>query len=747
MNRVFASLYVVFFLSVQMIFADEIKTLSVEYSMDNFSLIYDSVGCVNILSYCYNVDYDEIPDEPALPLIPLNVLISSEKDFNGITVNCLKKPILDNVVLAANPIPMKIGAFDEDIKVVQPLYEDKVYPSNCIKYVSTTFVENNTLLNFLVCPFEYDAINKRLFFIEKIDLNIRLRPSVDRAIISQRNESMHSIIENLIINPDELDVFKKDVSRIGNEEEIEYVIITSSKLALAFQPLIRWKKMKGVRSKVISDGYIERHYEGATMQEKIKSCLYDFYKNRGLKYVLLGGDEVIVPAQGCYGIVAGKTQDKNIPTDLYYACFDGNFRWDGDGDGIYGEIEDNIVMTPSVFVTRIPVRTAKDVAAFVSKLICYEQRPILNEWNDYILMSGKKLWGYESSHSDAELKGDKLYENYIAPFLKKRKFYDTYTDFAGGAGYTLNSANLQEQLSQGYAFVDMITHGSRISWALEEGRYVSEDAKRMSSLNASIITTMACSTNAFDGIEEPCLSEAFIRNDSNGVVAYLGCSREGWGTVGPYLGVSLQYEARFYQNLFSSSLKDKNYGAIVAAAKMGMLNFCGSYGSSRWVQFGLNPIGDPEMPIYITKPLTFHSATVMCGLDEVVVDAQEDGCTICVMSNDGGFNDGHTYYDVRKGVRTAIFSGITSNVTVCITKQNFIPKVFDLAYTYIQNKTIDGNIEYDSNVIKVGTGVIPLKEEGPVVFDGKTITLKSDIIYMEPEITVTKNAELILLNK
>ena len=46
-------------------------------------------------------------------------------------------------------------------------------------------------------------------------------------------------------------------------------------------------------------------------------------------------------------------------------------------------------------------------------------------------------------------------------------FYDTWTDFVGGANYDLTPDKLQEQMEKGYAFFDMISHGTRNGFSCE----------------------------------------------------------------------------------------------------------------------------------------------------------------------------------------------------------------------------------------------------------------------------------------
>ena len=627
-------------------------------------------------------------------------------------------------------------------------------PSSMAKYIGTSIMDGYTILNFLVCPFKYDVQNKKLYLVERITITIHLTETLSTTNSSNSvGNNMGEIVKLLVVNAGDMGTSHIGTTSTAANENVEYVVVTSSALAASFNPIIQWKKTKGVVSKILTIEEIIANYNGATTPIKIKKCLYDLYQNKGLKYVLLGGDDTVVPVQGCYGS-AGSYVDNTIPTDLFFACFGGDFNWDADGDGIYGETTDGINMTPSIFVTRVPVRTSADVEAFTLKLLAYEKTPAVNGWNNNLLMTGTRLWAnYSSTQSDAEAKGDNLYETYIQPYWNgmRKKFYDTYTDFSGGSNYTLNSTNLQTQLGNGYTFFDMATHGSQTVWALESGSYSSPNASNLNNSNFTLITTMACLTNAFDsstngGTNDPCLSEAFIRNANSGVIAYLGCSRYGWGYSGGTrtLGPSLQYEAQYYKNLFSTDIQNKNYGRIVAAAKAAMVNSSGSYNSYRWVQFGLNPIGDPEMPIYTTVPTEFNNCNVQYGNGSVIVNTGVAGCTICVMSKD---DSGQSYYDVRNNVENATFTNIPSNVSICITKQNYIPKVFESSSIYIQNETVIGPKTYNAETIKVGTSVTSEKPTGPVVFNGGTVQLNAKHIIIEPETTINKNTEFNMSNQ
>lgn len=754
MNKIIFSLLVLL-VPLQVLNAETTKSEVVTFKQSDFSFSRNDRGELVISSKVLNACYDENSNEPGLPLVPVNIFIPQNSAYKSLEVEVNESLIEDNIIIAPNPTPM----ITDSITSAAPnsgrmQLAIKNYPSSTAKYVGTSMMDGYTILNLLVCPFRYDAQDKKLYFVERITISINLSESLAPVISSNAlGNNMSDIVKLLVVNAEEFETSNISTTSTTTNENVEYVVITSSALASSFVPLIQWKKTKGIPAKVFTIEEITANYTGATTPMKIKSCLYDLYQNKGLKYVLLGGDDTVVPVQGCYGH-AGSYVDNTIPTDLFFACFGGNFNWDADGNGIYGEITDGINMTPSIFVTRVPVRTSADVESFASKLLAYEKTPTTNGWNNNLLMSGTKLWAnYSSTQSDAEAKGDNLYETWIQPYWsgQRKKFYDSYTDFSGGANYTLNAANLESQLGNGYTFFDMATHGSQTVWALESGSYNSSNASSLNNSNFTIITTMACLTNAFDtstngGTNDPCLSEAFIRNANSGIIAYLGCSRYGWGYAGGTrtLGPSLQYEAQYYKNLFSTDIQNKNYGRIVAAAKAAMVSSSGSYNSHRWVQFGLNPIGDPEMPIYTTVPAEFDNCNVQYGNGNVTVNTGVSGCTVCVMSKD---DCGQSYYEVRYDVENATFTNIPSNVSICITKQNYIPKVLESSSIYIQNETVVGPKTYNAETIKVGTSVTSEKPTGPVVFNGGTVLLNAKHIIIEPETTINNNTEFKMSNQ
>lgn len=360
---------------------------------------------------------------------------------------------------------------------------------------------------------------------------------------------------------------------------------------------------------------------------------------------------------------------------------------------------------------------------------------------------------------EAETLFDILY-NYggFKQYLKRVRFGDTCSDIENPYINYLDAKNLSIQLSKGYNFMTMETHGTQTKWVLPydvigydtlEAQWPQAPEWKGNGYN-TIILTSACYTNAFDSTKslnaDPCLSESFIRSEQNGIVAYVGSSRQSWYKPGNLKkGAAMQYEIQFFKKLFSKDIKEKSFGAIVAAAKGAMISHCSKNGAERWTQFALNPIGDPEMPIFIEQPKSFNNIRITYSSGAMKISTGETGCRICIMSKN---DDGNTYYKVLKDKSSVSVTDIPVKTvcSICVTKPGFIPKVLESDYI-IQNETFTGSNKYDANQIIMGSSLTKSRPSGAVIYQSGNTTLTGNTVTIESETKAEKTVELIINNK
>ncbi|MDE5901103.1 MAG: hypothetical protein K2H33_07085 [Muribaculaceae bacterium] len=708
------------------------QTFSLTFSEDDFELLEEN-GILHILPDPeLFANYPE-ENRPALPLIPADCSVSGIVAHVKTTPTFTKRLIRSNVVLAQAPVPVPSSSVIQQTRVEEPAYAHNIYPESNCEYITSSDLDDKTKLYFLSCPFVYDAAQKELYFIDSMNVDL-LVDSVD---------------------PEPAGSSKTEAAKAtSTNEKIDYVIITNNALKPSFERLAQWKKTKGLYSKIVTIEEIKSKYGQAT-PHYIKQYLKDLYTSNKLTYALLGGDDSVVPAIKCKIMVKTPEDEEDIPTDLYYACFNGDFDWNANKNSIIGEVNDKVDLTPQIYVTRVPVREPEQVKAFIDKQLAYERSP---KWGNKILMSGAELhWNKVidgETVSDAQIKGQILIDHSIKPIWKGNiiRCYDTYTDLFDSHGYPIlgEPYAIKAQLSLGYDFLNMESHGAPAYWRLiNYSQYTCQMATEQENTGHTHIVTSACKTNMFDDPEGPCLSESFIRNPSSGVISYLGSSRSGWGystdAKTPRLGPSQQYESSFFINLLKNPQNDKNYGKIVAQAKKEMISKCND-NAFRSVMFGLNPIGDPETPIFVETPKKLDTGISYRNAGKITLDAKPKGTRICIMS---ASDYGQSFYKVVCDNKATSYTfpdfpvGITCNL--CFTKQGYIP--INLTLCLLQNETLTGTNVYTSkDCMSAGPNLTSSRPSGPVVIQSGTTTINADMIKLWSDVTVAKNATLILNN-
>ncbi len=470
--------------------------------------------------------------------------------------------------------------------------------------------------------------------------------------------------------------------------DVDYLIITSPDLVSSFTELRDWKTRIGYPAEIISTSTIYANYTGVDNQAKIRACIKDYYDNKGTRFVLLGGDSPVVPDRDTYIYVIPSVQYTDMPCDFYYACLDGT--WDGDGDGVYGETDDNCDYDPEVHVGRLPIRNATQALAAISKIMAYEKNPPTSNFARNIMFSGMKLWntgvgadlGYPYNPSDAEVKGDIIYNDSIGTYWAHAatnpadKFYDTKTswDTTTNGDYPLTAANLKTKFAEkSYNYLMMLTHGNYTVWSMESGGFWTSDAAAMTNTSPVIIYTIACLANGFDAAE-PCLSEAFIRNPNGGAVAYMGCSREGWGTSDFQIweGVSESWSRRFFTYVFDGSENMLGTAFTAHRAYYGLAAKDDAY--VRHLFYGVNLMGDPAMMLLTDDPATLSVTTPYSVTTEqttVTIDVGVVGAMVCLYREPDIYAYGLTGSDGK--FNATIDAATNGKVDFVVTAQNYLP--------------------------------------------------------------------------
>jgi hypothetical protein len=594
---------------------------------------------------------DSIPGEstPGSPSLPTR-LVSIEIP-PGATVNNVSAQAEESIFKAGLDIyptqPQTPTSKDYSVEFVQP--DPDVYgssqkiPESIAVNDGTRRVRGKTYVTLRLNPVRYIPKSQELYLAHSIKVTINcLTPAIPPATTEIENEqifdaplgfsdvpfqTMDQIIDDRASVLDNQQSFIK----ISSLMRYDYLIITKAEFVDAFQRLADHRHdFNSYSVNILTIEDINDQYDGtrpdgkSDLQTKIRNAIADYVQNNGTTYVVLGGDNTIVPDRDTY-VSVGSYKENHMPTDLYYAGLDGT--WDEwDMDGIYGEAYVNSNwsqnegdLSADVLLGRIPIQTANQATDYINKVIAYETQPS-TEILKKMLIGGMKLWNRYSdsgrpdetltdghmqfrdrdhqSVSDAEIWGRRMYRDTVEKYFQNNQIsylFDTLTswDTNNAGSFASSRDHMISKFNEGWNFMTYSTHGNTNIWATENNYFKDSHAMKLEKLTA-FVYTIACITGAFD--RERSLSEGFIRNPNGGAIAYMGCSRYGWGSPGSYHGgTSIMYQRKFYEKVFKNNIS--NVGEAFNAHKAVYIPSSSYNGSYRWVQFGMNLQGDPAIEI------------------------------------------------------------------------------------------------------------------------------------------------------
>jgi len=721
--------------------------------------VYDVVG----VSYC---PFMSKVGGPMLPVKGVQLVVPPDAKVGSVTVlsfDEVEVPGIYNIFPAQPPQPVGTSFLElEFVEPCQAVYAStSPYPGALVECVGDGFLAGYHIVTFSVYPLQYLPLEKKLVLYTTIKFIVNLEPSTDCAIKVERRtmssqELYEAMVKSLVENPSDVETFSPKVRLVDScasggfepsefpstcGSPVEYVIITADGFVADFQTFACWKTLKGVPAVVRTVSWIEANYPGCDLQERIRNFIKEAYSKWGTQWVLLGGDTDIIPDRK---VEWNWFESCDIPTDLYYSDLDR--EWNGDGDAYFGEANDNVDLTPDLFVGRAPVETSSEVAVFVNKILTYEKNP-----NPTYITDQGALFMAVQGWSGASCKQD-ISNNLIPGHISVWKLYDNLT-----GDHKLNSNNALYRMNMGYHFINHVDHSSvnmmgTDIWGSPSGGNIG--SSHMDSLtndgNFSILWTMGCSPNAFD---HDSISEHFILSPGGGGVAFLGNTREG-------LTPQTEQDKRFFRFIFDDAFFDyslHHIGMAFASTQGGWIGNVYSY--------LMNLLGDPEMPVWTNAPsslaLDIQPSAMLIGPHSVTVSVKDasttlpvENATVCL------YKEGEVYaYGETDASGTISFTvkpdtpGMAvSGIRVTLTAQNYLPyegtiSIYPIGivgnpYLYYMDHDILDAGYYTDGVADAGeTITIPVTLRNIGTGDAINVGTTLSLCTADPYVTITDDYE------
>jgi hypothetical protein len=594
------------------------------------------------------------PGYPNLPLAVYNVVIPPDAEVTGVDVISLSTAPLSgelNIHPSQRPQVLSKPAQAFVPPEAEAYSSSQAYPAAMIGFTRSGVMGGYRIAGIRVAPLRYYAAQKRLEMATRIEVAVRYernRHDVVRLDKSQV-DLMGQNVRALVRNPEQVAGWAP-TTRLTTDSLCDMLLITSSARAANFQSFVDWKTRRGIKTVVMKTESIYSNYSGRDNQEKIRNCVKDYWQNHGLKWVLIGGDDGIVPVRTCRLTVEGNTED--IASDMYYA--DLQYSWDSNNNDLFGEMEDSVDLFYDVFIGRTPVDNASDVATFFAKDTMFEKHQDTTRLKRALYGSTMLFDPYHG----------KVINHIIA---------NTFP--SGWTPAHLEDPNYgvyAESLSQGFQLSHVAAHGNPYTFSVMDIDEVPGLTNGFTRLN--FVNSMACESGWFDGQE--CLAEALVKASNGGCIACMLNSRYGFGYP-PALGPSELLDLQFYRYFLQGAVTQ--FGTIGMLSKDYFNSLAMDQEVWRWCVFELNLFGDPTLFVWSEKPKTLTVTkpdSVPTGIQVLRITAKTGstpvkGALVCLSKGTETYARGWT--NSQGWVDLLVDPTTTGNLDLSVSAQNFYP--------------------------------------------------------------------------
>ena len=581
---------------------------------------------------------------------------------------------------------------EKDLGANQEIYSsDFFYPGVPIKLVFENSVAGRNVISVVFSPVQYNPVTGKIILTESVDFEIILEEDKVRTTYNDRIETLIPLVENKELIEIKQDKSSSEVEYYNEDSNVDYLIITNDELKPYYEPLAEWKRQKGLNAKIVTIDevyeYVDVLFELSPRDnaEKLRFYLRDLYNNKGLGWVLLGGDEDVLPIRYSYHSSTSSEidLDQQHIADLYFSDMDGD--WNLDQDNVWGETVDGVDLGADVFVARIPLKTPEDTQAIVEKMIQYEKNPG-NGNPDYVLSA--VLFGADHlinpwyNPTQPELVAEHIPYNFNKDFnsLNEKPSGDDANPISPFGWQVIG------ELNNGYGIISYFTHGSPTGIIVKSKGYVHVPRSYVVSnpsnegLNSidniennnkpSFVSSISCGNAMFDadkiplysGYPPPFIVEGFLKQPNSGAFAFLGNTRWGW------VGISYQLIQKFFD--YSLNLDQQPLAIALANTKLSFYYY-------RDQVFTVNLYGDPETRLYTEIPEQL-TQEISGDENEIVVDVSQNSvpvneATVTLTNSQGEYlksitdSNGQAIFDLNQ------FSLGINGLIVTSFKYNTIP--------------------------------------------------------------------------
>lgn len=710
MKKLSLFLIVLVFLASKLFSHETIKH-SYYFSLPTVKLQSDGTKLV-YLPNCYQAGKI---GEPTVPLQSIALLLPPDRIATNLRLTFKKREKLnENVVLSPKQRPRNEFESSHDQYFNQQIYSSESIYRGPDPQVQTHFFFGHSIALACFSPIEFIPASGEIFYYSEVEVEISTDFNSDANEIRKNYRSSKGVFQKLSKIVDNFDQVIGFYTTRNIDSNYDYLIVTISDFVDDYQPLAQFYNERGILTRIVTVEEIYQSTIGNDEAEKIRNYIIHQVQQNGIQYVLLAGDgdhsqsgEMQVPIRGFYCTVQSGSdvyEDRNIPSDLYYAALDGS--WNDDGDDRWGEPgEDDLL--PELAVARICADNSAEISAVLNKIMTYQSLPVVEDAIK-MLMVGEKMWNDPLSYGGDLLDlliGDRNDNGYFTVGMPSDLNFTYLYDRT--LGYWTPDI-LIENIDEGCNIIHHAGHSSSgMNMRLYRSNINNDNFINIDGINHlnPIVYSHGCLSAAIDVNDasgQDCIGEMMLEID-NFASAYVGNSRYGWFNEGQTEGPSLHLHREFISALYGDSVVA--IGAVHTLSRIRSAPFVTAPnqwepGALRWCFYCCNVLGDPAMSVWTHQIKEFSNVnypdkissvlsdiSIQTGVPRARVAISNEGKTLATtLANQSG--EATLHIDS---------TSISSILKLTITAQNYKPLVGQISFesTEINDYPSDNPISYD----------------------------------------------------
>ena len=562
--------------------------------------------------------------EPCLPAKGSYILLPQNTKITDIRVITGEKVSLGsgyNVMPVQQPVPLSQMDSAQFTVPDRNIYNsDQLFPGELFDIVGTYRFRGYEILVLMLHPVQYLPVIGDLFYYK--DLAVSVGTMEDEYIngLYRGLEKDRLDVMKKVDNPAVAQIYTEKIRSISLEDNYDLLILTTDEFEQGFEPLKNAHNDDGTNTviKTLTD-------IGGGTPENIRDFIRDEYVNNGIEYVLIGGDDNRIPAKDLY-VEAYGYEVYDMPSDVYYACLDGTYNYDGDdkwGEPNDGDGGGDVDLVDEVYVGRACVGSTSEVNHFIDKTIDYmdsaddvylKQVLMVGEW---IGFGG--IAEYGGNYLDELIDGS-INHGYTTAGIPSNEYNVTTLYDRDWPGNDWPKEEIVGHINNGTHIINHLGHGG-IQSAMKMGI---PDIYSLINDRYCFVYSQTCLAGHFDGVD--CFAEYLNVKTDHGAFAVIMNARYGWGITNSTDGPSQRFHREFWDAVFGE------YISVISMAHQDSKEdnlWRINEDCMRWCYYGLNLFGDPSIgfPLPPRPVIEIGDITGKIGITTVVRNIGDSDAT------------------------------------------------------------------------------------------------------------------------